>query len=43
MKIAARNIATGLFRNDPKNKETYLQNLKQLHNKIDECLFGNIK
>ena len=40
MKVAARNIATGLIKNDPEGKETYLQNLKQLHNRIDECLFG---
>jgi len=40
MKVAARNIATGLIKNDPEGKEIYLQNLKQLHNKIDECLFG---
>jgi len=40
MKVAARNIATGLIKNDPKNKEIYLQNLKELHGKIDECLFG---
>ena len=40
MKVAARNIATGLIKNDPEGKEIYLQNLKRLHNKIDECLFG---
>ena len=40
MKVAARNIATGLIKNDPEGKEIYLQNLKELHNKIDECLFG---
>ena len=40
MKIAARNIATGLIKNDPQGKKIYLQNLTQLHNKIDECLFG---
>ena len=40
MKIAARNIATGLIKNDPEGKEVYLQNLKQLHNRIDESLFG---
>jgi len=40
MKIAARNIATGLIKNDPEAKEIYLQNLKALNNKIDECLFG---
>ncbi len=40
MKIAARNIATGLIKNDPQGKEIYMQNLNKLHNKIDECLFG---
>ena len=40
MKVAARNIATGLIKNDPEGKEIYLQKLKELHNKIDECLFG---
>lgn len=40
MKVAARNIATGLIKNDPEGKEIYLQNLKELNNKIDECLFG---
>jgi ABC-type Zn uptake system ZnuABC Zn-binding protein ZnuA len=40
MKIAARNIATGLIKNDPEGKEIYLQSLKKLHNQIDERLFG---
>lgn len=40
MKIAARNIATGLIKNDPEGKEIYLQNLKNLHRRIDERLFG---
>jgi zinc/manganese transport system substrate-binding protein len=40
MKIAARNIATGLIKNDPEGKEIYLQNLKKLHRQIDERLFG---
>ncbi|HUT30098.1 MAG TPA: metal ABC transporter substrate-binding protein [Sedimentisphaerales bacterium] len=40
MKVAAHNIATGFIKNDPEGKEIYLQNLKRLHNKIDECLFG---
>jgi zinc/manganese transport system substrate-binding protein len=40
MKVAARNIATGLIKNDPEGKETYLQNLKSLHRQIDERLFG---
>jgi len=40
MKVAARNIATGLIKNDPEGKETYLQNLESLHRKFDEQLFG---
>lgn len=40
MKIAAKNIATGLIKNDPEGKEVYLQNLKKLHNELDERLFG---
>jgi len=40
MKVAARNITTGLIKNDPKGKKLYLQNLKGLHNRIDERLFG---
>jgi ABC-type Zn uptake system ZnuABC Zn-binding protein ZnuA len=40
MKTAARNIATGLIKNDPSGKEIYLQNLKKLHKEIDERLFG---
>ena len=41
MKIAARNIATGLIKNDPQGKKIYLQNLKKLHQQIDEQLFGS--
>jgi len=40
MKVAARNIANGLIKNDPGGKETYLQNLRTLHKEIDERLFG---
>jgi len=40
MKIAARNIATGLIKNDPPGEEIYLNNLKRLHQQIDERLFG---
>jgi zinc/manganese transport system substrate-binding protein len=29
-----------ILMNDPEGKELYLQNLKALNNKIDECLFG---
>jgi len=41
MKVAARNIATGLIKNDPESKEIYLQNLRSLHRQIDERLFGS--
>lgn len=41
MKTAVRNIATGLIKNDPEGKEIYLQNLKKLHQQIDERLFGS--
>jgi zinc/manganese transport system substrate-binding protein len=40
MKVASRNIAMGLIRNDPAGKELYLQNLEKLHKEIDERLFG---
>jgi len=40
MKIAARNIAAGLIKNDPDGKDYYLQNLKKLHDEIDKRLFG---
>jgi len=41
MKDCASNIATGLIKNDPAGREIYLQNLKKLHRKIDEQLFGS--
>lgn len=41
MKVAARNIAAGLIKNDPEGKEIYLQNLEELHRKVDERLFGS--
>jgi len=40
MKTAARNIATGLIKNDPAGRQIYLQNLEELHRRIDERLFG---
>ena len=40
MKVAARNITTGLIKNDPAGKNLYLQNLERLHREIDEKLFG---
>jgi len=40
MKIVARNIATGLIKNDPEGKEVYLTNLRNLLDEIDRRLFG---
>lgn len=40
MKIIARNIATGLIRNDPAGRQIYLKNLGNLNRQIDEHLFG---
>ena len=40
MKVAARNIAYGLAKNDPEGKEVYLQNLRILQRRLDEQLFG---
>ncbi len=39
-RVAARNIAIGLIKNDPAGKETYEANLNQLLEKIDQHLFG---
>ena len=41
MKVAVRNIATGLIKNDPEGKEFYLANLKNLLDEIDRRLFGD--
>ena len=41
MKVAARNIAYGLAKNDPGGKEIYLSNLKKLQGEIDRRLFGD--
>jgi len=41
MKIAARNIATGLIKNDTEGKEVYMANLKNLLDEIDRHLFGD--
>jgi len=41
MKVAARNIAKGLIKNDPEGREIYMQNLKILHRQIDDRLFGS--
>ena len=40
IRVAARNIATGLIRNDAAGKETYERNLRDLERKLDEALFG---
>ena len=40
MKVAARNIATGLIKNDPDGKAYYEENLKGLLDEIDTRLFG---
>ncbi len=40
MKIAARNIAYGLIKNDPEGKEFYLRNLRSLQDRLDKRLFG---
>ncbi len=40
MKVAARNIAAGLIRNDPAGKAVYERNLRTLERRLDEALFG---
>ena len=40
MKIAAKNITTGLIKNDQQHKDIYLRNLAKLQQKIDISLFG---
>jgi ABC-type Zn uptake system ZnuABC Zn-binding protein ZnuA len=40
IKVAARNIATGLIKNDPEGRAVYEKNLAILLNDIDEHLFG---
>ncbi len=40
MKVAARNIATGLIKNDPEGKQYYQQNLDKVLDEIDRRLFG---
>jgi len=39
-RIAARNIAIGLVKNDPEGKEIYEENLSKLVDEIDARLFG---
>ena len=40
MRVAARNIATGLIKNDPANKAFYQENLAVFLNEMDKRLFG---
>jgi zinc/manganese transport system substrate-binding protein len=40
MKVAARNIAAGLIKNDPEGKAFYERNLEALERCFDEALFG---
>jgi ABC-type Zn uptake system ZnuABC Zn-binding protein ZnuA len=40
MKIAARNIATGLAKNDPEGRDLFSSNLKQFEEELDRRLFG---
>ncbi|MFH1725354.1 MAG: metal ABC transporter substrate-binding protein [Elusimicrobiota bacterium] len=40
MRIAARNIANGLIKNDPEGKTAYLENLKALEDELDRRIFG---
>lgn len=40
MKTAARNIASGLIKNDPEGKQLYLRNLEKLRGELDRRLFG---
>ena len=40
MKTVARNITTGLIRNDPKGESYYRANLERLLTKVDQRLFG---
>ena len=40
MRVAAKNIAAGLIRNDPEGREVYEKNLAALLKEMDERLFG---
>jgi zinc/manganese transport system substrate-binding protein len=42
MKVAARNIAAGLSKNDPAGKATYERNLAALERRFDQALFGKL-
>jgi len=39
-KQVAWNITTGLIKNDPQGRAYYESNLKELHDELDNCLFG---
>ena len=41
MRVAARNIAIGLIKNDPQGESAYLEKLKEFENEIDRRLFGH--
>jgi ABC-type Zn uptake system ZnuABC Zn-binding protein ZnuA len=40
MKVAARNIATGLAKNDPEGQSFFAENLKEVEEELDRRLFG---
>jgi ABC-type Zn uptake system ZnuABC Zn-binding protein ZnuA len=40
MRVAARNIAAGLIKNDPEGKAQYEERVNEFVNKMDEKLFG---
>jgi ABC-type Zn uptake system ZnuABC Zn-binding protein ZnuA len=40
MRVAARNIAAGLSKNDPAGKAVYERNLRLVERRLDEALFG---
>jgi ABC-type Zn uptake system ZnuABC Zn-binding protein ZnuA len=40
MKVAVRNIAVGLARNDPDNRDRYLKEAERVEAELDERLFG---
>ncbi len=40
IRVAARNIATGLIKNDPSGKALYQRNLQALERRLDTHLFG---
>jgi ABC-type Zn uptake system ZnuABC Zn-binding protein ZnuA len=40
MKVASRNIAIGLAKNDPEGRDFFLENLKQVEEELDRRTFG---